>query len=182
MVRKVHPGRRHRPDRPLYRGPVPAACRLRPALRRAEAHCHHRTALPAAPGLRFRSHRIGRGIRRHGPDVQPARRARATGNDGPDSAAVLHDAHSRRHRRRPEDEQEPGQLCRRGRAARGHVRQDHVHRRHPDRPVLRAADRPAVGCTLRPGARPGTGLGQPNGSQEAAGVGHHSPVPRLGCG
>ena len=59
-------------------------------------------------------------------------------------AAGRHDhADPGRHRRRPADGQEPGQLHRRGRVGREPVRQGHEHSRRADAAVLHAADRSA---------------------------------------
>ena len=62
-------------------------------------------ALPGAAGLRLGGDRLRRRARRHGPEVQPAVRARCTGLVRAAAAVDHDDADPPGHRRRPEDEQ-----------------------------------------------------------------------------
>ena len=78
-----------------------------------------------------------RRIRRHRPDVQPVGRTGPPGDGGTATPAVLPHAHATRHRRRPENEQEPRQLHWHRRAREGDLRQDNVAARQPAPTLLR---------------------------------------------
>ena len=81
-----------------------------------------------------------RGVRRDGPEVQPAGGQRAPGDERPNPAAVLYDAPAGGYRRPDEDEQELEQLCSRRGPAQRHVRQAHVSPRPAHRALPRVPD------------------------------------------
>ena len=93
------------------------------------SHQPARVPLSCHAGLRLRGHQGRRRIRRHRPALQPARRARAHGENGHGASGVPYAAAARGHRRRAEDVEELRELHRPHRCARRHVRQSHVHPR-----------------------------------------------------
>ena len=134
--------------RTVHGGADARARRLRQALRGRPPDLDPRAALPAAPGLRLGGRALGRGARRHRPEVQRAPRARHPAGLRRGAAVGPDHADPARDRRRAEDVEVARQLRGRGRAARGGVRQAHARPRHRDAHLLRPAD----GRAARPGA------------------------------
>ena len=135
LVRQVVVPRRARPHAAHDARPDLGPGRLRQADRRREAGLSSRMPLSADAGLGLGRDQGRRRAGRHRAALQPAGRPRPSAGAGQEPQVAPDDADPRRHRRRPADGQEPGQLHRRGRDRREPVRQGDEHPRRADAAV-----------------------------------------------